>query len=240
MLGQELAAAQAQYNGRIDRSMDTQAAELNSTLADAQAQFQTQQDQATANEMNALDNAALYAEVRGDKGGIGYAQYNAIQNTAAQNRAAVRQAQTKLSTDTARQISDLRAQGEFERADKLLQMAQQHLSELRQIEQYAVNHNLSVDQANAAIDQWEEEFNRASRQYALSNELSIAQLTGAFSNGTPIYSADQETKKASASLALSLLQAGVQPTQLSPTQLASLAEVYGMDQTSINAYYKNA
>ena len=35
------------------------------------------------------------------------------QNNAAQNRLAVNQAQTKLATDTARQVEDLRAQGEF-------------------------------------------------------------------------------------------------------------------------------
>ena len=112
MATQQIELARQQYNQQINQSMDTNAADLNRAIADAQGQFQTQQNQITANEMNALDNAALYAEARGDKGGIGYAQYNNIQNTAAQNRQAVSQAQTKLATDTARQIADLRAKGE--------------------------------------------------------------------------------------------------------------------------------
>lgn len=235
---QQIEAARQQYNNQINNAMDTQARDLNRAMADAQSQFQTQQNQITAEEMNALDNAALYAEARGDKGGIGQAQYNSIQNTAAQNRFAVRQAQSKLATDTMRQISDLRAQGEFERADRMLELTQTYLSELRQIEEYAANYNLSVDQINTAISEWEYEYNQAAQQFATNTELSLAQLTGAFSNGTPTYQARQQTLAATADLAMSLIQAGVKPTQLSPTQLSALAEYYGMGQTGINALYK--
>lgn len=234
----EIDAARQQYNNQINNAMDTQARDLNRALADAQGQFQTQQNQVDAAEMQALDNAALYAEARGDKGGIGQAQYNSIQNNAARNKLAVSQAQTKLATDTARQISDLRAQGEFERADKMLQLTQQYLSELRQIEQYAANYNLNVDQINTAISEWEYEYNQAAKQFAVNTELSLAELTGAFSNGMSTYKARQATQAATAELALSLIQAGVKPTQLSPTQLGALADYYGMSQTAINALYK--
>ena len=237
---EQIEAARQQYNNQIDRSMDTQAAQLNRALTDAQGQFQVQQNQIAANEQNALDNAALYAEARGDRGGIGQAQYNSIQNTAAQNRLAVSQAQTKLATDTARQISDLRAQGEFERADKMLELTQTYLSELRAIEQYAANYNLSVDQMNTAIAEWEADFNRATEQYAANFELSLANLTGAFADGTPTYQASQDMLNAQASLALSMIQAGVKPTRLSSSQLAALAQAYGMDQTAINALYLRA
>lgn len=239
-LNQQIEAARQQYNNQVDNAMDTQARDLNRALADAQGQFQTQQNQVTANEMNALDNAALYAEARGDRGGIGQAQYNSIQNTAAQNRLAVSQAQTKLATDTARQISDLRAQGEFERADKMLALTQQYLSELRQIEEYAANYNLNVDQINTAISEWEYNYDQAARQFATNTELSLAQLTGTFANGVSTYEASQTLLANTAQLALSLIQAGVKPTRLSADQLSALAEYYGMDQTSINAYYKKA
>ena len=238
MMNQEIDAARQQYNNQIDYSMDTAARDLNRALTDAQDAFRTQQDQITAEEMQARDNAALYAEARGDKGGIGQAQYNSIQNTAAQNRLQVRNAQTKLATDTSRQISDLRAQGEFERADKMLQLTQEYLSQLRQIEQYANDFNLSVDQINTAISEWEYEYNQAAKQFATNTELSLAQLTGAFSNGTPTYAAQQETNEQLASIAMSLIQAGVKPTQLSPEQLGALASVYGMNQTGINQLYK--
>lgn len=239
-LNQQIDAARQQYNTQIDRNVDTQALALQRALTDAQKQFQTQQGQITANEMNALDNAALYAEARGDKGGIGQAQYNSIQNTAAQNRMQVSSAQTKLATDTARQISDLRAQGEFERADKMLALTQQYLSELRQIEEYAANFNLSVDQVNTAIAEWEYNYAMEAQQFATSTELSLAQLTGMFSNGMSTYEAQQRTKESTAELALSLLQAGVKPTQLSPAQLTALADTYGMNQSSINNFFKRA
>lgn len=239
-LNQEIEAARQQTNTAIDRNVDTQALALQRALTDAQKQFQTQQNQVTAQEMNALDNAALYAEARGDKGGIGQAQYNAIQNTAAQNRFAVQQAQTKASTDMARQISDLRAQGEFERADKMLAVTQQYLQELRQIEQYAADFNLNVDQINTAISEWEKEFDQNVRQYRTNTELELAQMTGAFSNGMPTYSARQTMLGNTAELALSLLQAGVKPTQLSATQLSALAEYYGMNQSSINNFFRRA
>ena len=238
MATQQIELARQQYNQQINQSMDTNAADLNRAIADAQGQFQTQQNQITANEMNALDNAALYAEARGDKGGIGYAQYNNIQNTAAQNRQAVSQAQTKLATDTARQIADLRAKGEFDKADKALELAQTYLSELRQIEEYAANYNLSVDQINTAISEWEAEFNNANRQFADNYELTLAQLTGKFSNGMSTKDALDTLNQNTAKIALSMLEAGVEPTKLSPKQLAALAEVYGMDQSSINNYFK--
>lgn len=238
LMTQEIEAERQRYNNAIDRNMDTAARDLNRALTDAQDMYQKQQNQITAEEMQARDNAALYAEARGDKGGIGQAQYNSIQNTAAQNRLQVRNAQTKLATDTARQISDLRAQGEFERADKMLELTQNYLSQLRQIEEYAANYNLSVDQINTAIAEWEYEYNQAAKQFATNTELSLAQLTGSFNNGTPTYAAQQETNQTLANIALNLIQAGVKPTQLSPAQLAALQEYYGMNQTGINQYYK--
>lgn len=238
MMNQEIDAARAQYNNQIDYSMNTAARDLNRALTDAQSAFQQEQNQITAEEMQARDNAALYAEARGDKGGIGQAQYNSIQNTAAQNRMKVRDAQTKLATDTTRQIADLRAQGEFERADKMLELTQNYLSQLRQIEEYAANYNLSVDQINTAIAEWEYNYNQAAQQFATNTELSLAQLTGSFNNGTPTYAAKRETDEALASIALNLIQAGVKPTQLSPEQLGALASVYGMSQAGINQYYK--
>ena len=237
---QQIEAAQEQYNNRINRAMDTQAADLNRALADAQGQFRNQQNQVAANERQAMDNAALYAQARGDQGGIGLAQYNSIQNTAAKNKLAVSQAQTKLATDTARQISDLRAQGEFEKADKMLELTQTYLSELRAIEQYAANYNLSVDQMNTAIAEWEAEFNRATEQYMTSWEQSMMQYTGGFSDGTSTYQAEQQTMQAQAQLALSLIQSGVNPNKLSQAQLAALQQMYGMSRGQIISLYKKS
>lgn len=158
-------AALNQSNGQIDYAVAKAVADLERALQDAQPQFKEQAETVAREERQALDNSALYAEMRGDKGGIGQEQYNSIQNTAAQNHLAVQQAQTKLATDTQRQIADLRAQGEFEKADAALQITQQYLQQLIGIEQWAAEFGLSVEQFNEQVRQWEAEYNMAMQQF---------------------------------------------------------------------------
>jgi hypothetical protein len=228
MLNQGYDLARQQYNLGIDNAMNQQALDLNRALSDAQRMYQTQRNQVAADERNALDNAALYAEARGDKGGIGQAQYTSIQNAAAQNRLAVSQAQTQLATDTYRQIADLRAQGEFQRADKMLELAQAHLAELRQIQQYAQQYNLSKEQLDQALADWKAAYQNATAQYTNSMNAADAALTGAYISGSSLAQGAQSTSKALADLAIGLLQQGVSMSQLSPAQRSALAETYGM------------
>lgn len=228
MLNQGYDLARQQYNLGLDNAMNQQALDLNRALSDAQRMYQTQRNQVAADERNALDNAALYAEARGDKGGIGQAQYASIQNAAAQNRLAVSQAQTQLATDTYRQIADLRAQGEFQRADKMLELAQSHLAELRQIQQYAQQYNLSKEQLDQALADWKAAYQNATAQYTNSMNAADAALTGAYISGSSLAQGAQSTSKALADLAIGLLQQGVSMSQLSPAQRSALAETYGM------------
>lgn len=158
-LDQWLQSAQQQQTGAIDYATNQGIKELDRAEQDAAGDFQTQRNQIAVDEAKAKDNQALYAETRGDKGGIGAAQYDSIANTAAQNRLAVNSAQTKLATDTARQISDLRAQGEYEKADAMLSLSQQYLSQLMQLEQWAAEYNLTAEQFNAQLEQWVKEYN---------------------------------------------------------------------------------
>lgn len=221
--------AVTQSNNQIDYTVQQAVAELERALADAQPQFKEQAESVAKDEMQGLDNSALYAELRGDKGGIGQSQYNEIQAAAAQNRLAVQQAQTKLSTDTARQIEDLRAQGEFEKADAALEVAQTYLSQLISLEQWAAEYNLSAAQFQASLDQWQAEFDLAMQQYQSDLELSKAQLTGTFSDGTTTLAAQQAVTDRLASLGLELLAAGVMPTD---EQL----EAMGMTSAQANQY----
>ena len=205
--------AQKQQDNRIDYAVDKAVAELERALADAQGQYREQQEQVALDERQGMDNTALYAELRGDKGGIGKEQYSSVQNTAAQNRLAVSQAQTKLSTDTARQIEDLRAQGEFQKADAALEIAQNYLTQLISLEQWAAEYNLSAAQFQESVRQWEAEFQAAMDQFNANLELNRAELTGALPDGTPTLSAKNQLTKQLASLGQSLLSAGVMPTE---------------------------
>ena len=169
LLDQWLAASVNKSNNQIDYAVNKGVTDLERAESDAQEQFQTQQDQISQDEAKALDNQALYAEARGDRGGIGQAQYAQIQAAAMQNRRAVNSARVKLSTDTARQIADLRAQGEFQKADALLELTQTYLGQLVDFEKWAAEFNLDVDMFNKQLEQWNLEF-----------ELQVGDLLGEY------------------------------------------------------------
>lgn len=172
-------AAMQQSNGQIDYAVAKAVADLERALADAQPQFKEQAESVDRDARQAMDNSALYAEMRGDKGGIGQEQYNSIQNTQAQNHLAVQQAQTKLATDTQRQIADLRAQGEFEKADAALEITQNYLAQLISLEQWAAEYNLSVEQFNESVRQWEASYNMEMQKLQISQNQWQAEFDAA-------------------------------------------------------------
>ena len=249
-----LEAAKTQLGQKVDYATSNGINELQRAQEDAQGQFQTQRNQIAADEARAQDNQALYNERAGDRGGIGAAQYDSIANTAAQNRLTVNQAQTKLSTDTARQIADLRTQGEFTKADQLLQLSQNYLQQLISIQQWSAEFNLSVDQFNKQIEQWNREY-----------ELRVGELLGSY-RGQPTLGSqqlamnknaqlfDQEYKQAGltgtlrgqptlearASLAeagLALAQSGIMPSQ---SQLEAMKSLYGYDSSAVTSLVQTA
>lgn len=249
-----LAAAKAQAEQKVDYATQLGINELNRAEEDAQGKFQTQRNQIAADAAKAGDNQALYNERAGDRGGIGAAQYDSIANTAAQNQLTVNQAQTKLSTDTARQIADLRAQGEFTKADQLLQLSQTYLQQLISIQQWSAEFNLSVDQFNKQIEQWNHEYELkvsellgsyrgqptlGSQQLALNKnaqlfdqEYKTAGITGIF-RGQPTL----ESRAALAEAGLALAQSGIQP---SASQLEAMKTLYGYDSSAVNSLVQTA
>ncbi len=230
MLKQIVDLQTEQANKQIDYSVERGTNELNRAMEDAAKQYQTQRDQAAADEAQALDNQALYAEARGDRGGIGAAQYASIQNTAAQNRRAVNDAQVKLGTDTARQIADLRSQGEFQKADQLLSVTQSYLAQLKDLEQWALGTNLGVDEFNSQLQQWVDEYNLKRQQYLADLDLSTAQVTGMFADGTKTLQYQNALIQSLANSGNALLQSGVMPSR---QQL----EAMGMTEEQAKAYF---
>ena len=173
LLDQWLSAAKQQQEAAINYGVEQGVNELRRAEEDAQQQYQAQQDQINIDEARAKDNQALYAEARGDRGGIGAAQYDSIMNAAAQNRLTVSQQQTKLSTDTARQIADLRAQGEYKKADAVLELTQRYLTQLMSLEQWALNYQMDVAQFNLQLEKWQADY-----------ALSLAKLKDTSTGGT--------------------------------------------------------
>lgn len=221
ILDQWFETSKNQSNQQVDYATEKGTTELSRALEDAAPQFQTQRNQLAADEARALDNSALYAEARGDRGGIGQAQYNEIQSAALKNRQAINAAQTKLATDTARQIADLRAQGEFEKADNLLKLTQQKLSQLMSLEQWGAQYAMSQEQMRQSLEQWQKEY-----------DLNKANVTGYFTDGTPTRAATESAREAAAGIASALLEAGIMPND---EQLKALGMTSGQAQSYITA-----
>lgn len=213
-------AAQEQQTAQIDYTVEQGVAELERAEEDAQKQFQTQQNQVDIDEAKALDNQALYAEARGDRGGIGQAQYGQIQNTAMTNRRAINTARTELATNTARQIADLRAQGEFQKADALLQLTQTYLAQLNEIQQWGAEYTLQEAQFNAQLEEWKAEF-----------AMKESELTGVY-NGQKTWEVQRTELEALAQAGVATVEAGDQPTA---DQLSAMAQLYGYDQAWVDA-----
>ena len=224
MLQQIVDTQKQQTEQKTDYTVENGIKELTRALEDAAKQYDTQRNQVAADEAMALDNQALYSEARGDRGGIGQAQYASIQNTAAMNRRAVNDAQVKLSTDTARQIEDLRAQGEFEKADNLLSLTQSHLSQLMNLEQWAMQTNLGVDEFNSQLQQWVDEYKLKAQEYLTNLDLAAAQITGMFADGTRTAAAQEKLTAALAQSGNALLQSGVMPTEQQLKAMGMTAE----------------
>lgn len=191
---------QKQSDASTDYAVNQAVTELERAQEDAQKGFRDQRNQVNIDEAQARNNQVLYAAARGDRGGITARQYDSISNTAAKNRQAIAEQQQKLATDTSRQIADLRAQGEFEKANNLLQITQQKMAQLFELQQY--------------------EDQQAYNEKQL--EMSEAQLTGIY-NGKPTYEAewnqkqwDYNTQKDSKAwaydVAMQSIQLGVMPT----------------------------
>ena len=213
-------SAEEQAELQADYATEQGVKELQRVEEDAQKQFQTQRNQVDIDEAKALSNQALYSESRGDKGGIGASQYASIQNTAAKNRLTVNQSQTKLATDTARQIADLRAQGEFQKADSLLEISQTYLTQLMQLQQWALSYNMSVDDFNNEVDRWKYNY-----------EMQVAELTGTY-RGEQTYAAKKAEEGKLADAGAALLDAGIMP---SSAQLSAMGMTKSQAQSYINA-----
>ena len=212
----ELRARENQEKARAvlaaDYAVNKGVNELTRNLQDSRGLYQTQRNQVNADEARALDNQVLYAEARGDRGGIGREQYGGIQNTAATNRQVINSAEVKLHTDTARQIADLRAQGEFEKADKVLEISNKYLSELQNLEKWAKEKNVGVQEFNAKLREWENEYVLNVGKYLTEAELNAVKAAGIFSNGAETAAYRDAVQDRYVAGAKAMMEAGIVPS----------------------------
>ena len=147
------------------------------------------------------------------------AQYGGIRNTAATNRQVINSAEVKLQTDTARQIADLRARGEFEKADKLLAVSNQYLTELQNLEKWAKEKNVGVQEFNAKLREWENEYVLSVGKYLTDIELQASKLLGFSADGAETAAYRNTAQERYTAGARAMINAGIVPTE---TQLSAL------------------
>lgn len=218
-LRQAAEAAGQRQTERIDYETAQGIANLEQSQRQAEAQFQTLRDQTDIDERKALDNQALYAEARGDRGGVGREQYGAVQNAAADRRLTVNRQQAELADETRRQMEQLRSQGEFEKADALLALSQSYLSELVSLEKWAAEYDLDAAKFRTDLDQWRQEF-----------QLKEGELLGTYNGQSTLAaqkqaaSAEQDRQKLLADAGTALLKAGIQPSAVQLAAMGMTAE----------------
>ena len=115
---------------QIDYQTEYQQNQAERNYADAVAGYQKQYRDLTSSMYQNMDNQALSSYVSGQRGGMATRSVGEIQNDYQLQRQALANKQQKLATDTAREIEDLRAQGEFDKADALLEARQQEFQQL--------------------------------------------------------------------------------------------------------------
>lgn len=151
-------AGAQQAAGEIDFATNQAVQKLLKARREAEDRYAEQRRQAAYDERQGLDNSALYAELRGDDGGVGRAQYDAVQAEAAARRQTIADAQTRLAYDTQEKIASLRAEGEYKKADRLLALTQTYLKELSDMQKWAAEYNLSQQKLAQSVREWQSEF----------------------------------------------------------------------------------
>jgi len=208
------AEAEKQLVSSVDAATNAAVAEVKNSVAEADEKFQAQRDAVARDEAQAADNSALYSQLRGDNGGVGKAQYDSIRNTAAANRAEISRAQTAFARDAAVEIAALQAKGEYEKAEKLLDIAQERLSALTKLDQWQAEFNAEREEFGEKLRQWQAEY-----------DLAAAKVSGAAPGGAP--TADAAARLAA--LGEAMLKKGLMPS-------AAQLKAMGMTQSQAREY----
>ena len=183
---------------------------------EAEAALESQRAAITLEEARGKDDQALYAHLRGDRGGIGAEQYDAITAQAMKNRAALRSARMEMAKSTAGEMAALRTKGEYEKAQALLELSQEYLDRLQQLHRWGAEENLSVEKFNAELEQW-------AAEYAMDAEKNALNLSKYQSDAA----ADREKRLAESGE--QLLKLGVVPSE-------SQLEAMGMSEEQAERY----
>ena len=135
--------------------------------------YQKQYRDATAKMYQGMDNQALMSDVSGQYGGMATASVADIQSAYQQQRQQLALQQQKLALDTAREIEDLRAQGEYDKADALLKARQLEAQQLYDDAVRVDENRWSNQQYQAALDREDAAIQRDQQNSDLDYQRSM-------------------------------------------------------------------
>lgn len=141
--------SQNNIDNQVKLAEDAATRSYEDTIEDYQKQYR----EATTSMYTQMDNQALMSRANGQFGGMATASVGAIQSDYQKARQEISLQQQKLATDTVREIADLRAQGEFDKADALLQARQQEFQAL-------YDDAVRVDENQYSNEQWQTAIDR--------------------------------------------------------------------------------
>jgi hypothetical protein len=158
---------------KIDAETEAAVLELRRAEKEAAAAYRDERARIAADEARALDNAALYASLRGDYGGVGQARYIGIMNAAEASRAKIGAEQRRLAERTAEEIAELHAKGGYEKAEALLRLAQERLEKLGELNKWAAEYELDEAELDAELEKWRAEFELKRESLAAATEKAL-------------------------------------------------------------------
>jgi hypothetical protein len=120
----------SQRDSAADAALSTAESRLSTAQTAGEKQYEALLSQAQRDRTEAKTTKSAIEQANGNRQKIGASQYDSADQSYDQQRAAIYQARAKLQKDTARQLSDLQAQGEYEKADALLTSKQQELQQI--------------------------------------------------------------------------------------------------------------
>lgn len=173
MISQQYDSYVQQKQNNIDYQTRIQQEKAARAYEDAIGNYQKQYRDATAKMYQGMDNQALVSDVSGQYGGMATASVADIQAAYQQQRQQLSLQQQKLALDTAREVEDLRKQGEFDKADALLQARQLEAQQLYDDAVRVDENRWSNQQYQTALDREDAEILREQQNSDLDYQRSM-------------------------------------------------------------------
>jgi hypothetical protein len=172
-------AAQQQQENAIDYRTQVNQNNARRAYEDSMKDYRNQYRDMTTDMYQGMDNAALVARANGQFGGSATAEVGAVQSEYQKQRQALSLKQQQMATDTVREIENLRAQGEFDKADALLKSRQQQFQALYEDAVRVDENRWNNEKYQTGLQREDEAIVREQQQY---DKAYLQQLGQAFMN----------------------------------------------------------